>query len=168
MITCFTPLSFSYCYFEGSTGRRKSRSSGGASKSRQSFTSSLPRTPKGEDTLFRPTTVEPDTSSDSEDDDNYEFECEYLLPSIGPPAILQYLKESQHPPLSNEEIEDREELSKNEMLKKSMFSGPCMFCQEEVLPFPSVEELEKFSPDQVIHSFVVAVDFSHRLTVLLT
>lgn len=134
---------------EGGTGRRKSRSSGRISKSRQSFASSLPQTPKGEDTLFRPTTVEPDTSSDSEDDENYEFEREYLLPSIGPPAILQYLKESQHPPMSNEQIEDREELSKNEMLKKSMFSGPCMFCQEEVLPFPSVEELEKFSPDQL-------------------
>ncbi|XP_015766436.1 PREDICTED: uncharacterized protein LOC107345248 [Acropora digitifera] len=130
---------------EGGTGRRKSRSSGGISKSRQSFASSLPQTPKGEDTLFRPTTVEPDTSSDSEDDENYEFEREYLLPSIGPPAILQYLKESQHPPMSNEQIEDREELSKNEMLKKSMFSGPCMFCQEEVLPFPSVEELENLN-----------------------
>lgn len=67
--------------------------------------------------------------------------------------------------MSNEQVEDREELSKNEMLKKSMFSGPCMFCQEEVLPFPSVEELEKFSPDQVIQTFVVVV--LHLLTVSL-
>ncbi|XP_068686269.1 uncharacterized protein [Montipora foliosa] len=134
---------------EGNMGRRKSKSSGGATKSRQSFASSLPRTPKGEDILFRPTTVEPDTSSDSEDYENYESEREYLLPSIGPPTILQYLKESQHPPLSNEEVEDRQEYAKNEMLKKSMFSGPCMFCHEEVLPFPSLEEMERFTPDQL-------------------
>ena len=134
----------------GSTGRSKSKSSGGVPRSRQSVVSSLPRTPKGEDALFRPTTVEPDSSSDSEDYENYDLEREYLLPSIGPPAILQYMKESQHPPMSNEEVEDREELAKSDMLKKSMFSGPCMFCQEEILPFPTIEELERLLPDQVI------------------
>ena len=148
VLTNYWYLVYLFCYV-GNMGRRKSKSSGGATKSRQSFTSSLPRTPKGEDILFRPTTVEPDTSSDSEDYENYESEREYLLPSIGPPTILQYLKESQHPPLSNEEVEDRQEYAKNEMLKKSMFSGPCMFCHEEVLPFPSIEEMERFAPDQV-------------------
>ena len=74
-----------------------------------------------------------------------------MLPSIGPPAILQYMKESQHPPLSNKEVQDREEFAKSEMLKKSMFSGPCMFCKQEVLPFPTVQDLEVFSADQVKH-----------------
>ena len=134
----------------GSTGRSKSKSSGGVPRSRQSVVSSLPRTPKGEDVLFRPTTVEPDSSSDSEDYENYDLAREYLLPSIGPPTILQYMKESQHPPMSNEEVEDREELAKSDMLKKSMISGPCMFCQEEILPFPTIEELERLTPDQVI------------------
>lgn len=154
----------------GSTGRSKSKSSG-VPRSRQSVVSSLPRTPKGEDVLFRPTTVEPDSSSDSEDYENYDLEQEYLLPSIGPPAILQYMKESQHPPMSNEEVEDRQELAKNEMLKKSMFSGPCMFCHEEILPFPTVDELERLTPDQVrnfsitdIHGYAhSALDFNYHM-----
>lgn len=136
--------------FAGSTGGSKSKSSGGVPRSRQSVVSSLPRTPKGEDILFRPPTVEPDSGSSSEDFEDYELGREYLLPSIGPPAILQYMKESQHPPMSNEEVEDRQELAKSEILKKSTFSGPCMFCQQEILPFPTIEELERLTPDQVI------------------
>ena len=112
--------------------------------------SSLPHTPKGDDILFRPTTVELESSSSSEEYEDCELDQEFLLPSIGPPAILQYLKESQNPPLSNEEVEDRQELAKNEMLKKSMFGGPCMFCEQEILPFPTMEELERLTPDQVI------------------
>ena len=140
----------------GSNGRSKSKSSGGVPRSRQSVVSSLPRTPKGEDVLFRPPTVEPDSDSTSEADyEDYVREQEYLLPSIGPPAILQYMKESQHPPLSNEEVEDREELAKSEMLKKSMYSGPCMFCHEEILPFPTIEELERLTPDQVIFQKII-------------
>ena len=88
-------------YILGSTGRSKSKSSGGVPRSRQSVVSSLPRTPKGEDILFRPPTVEPDSASSSEEYEDYDLEQEYLLPSIGPPAILQYMKESQNPPLSN-------------------------------------------------------------------
>ena len=140
----------------GSNGRSKSKSSGGVPRSRQSVVSSLPRTPKGEDVLFRPPTVEPDSDSTSEADyEDYVAEQEYLLPSIGPPAILQYMKESQHPPLSNEEVEDREELAKSEMLKKSMYSGPCMFCHDEILPFPTIEELERLTPDQVIFQKII-------------
>ena len=141
------------CIVLGSTG--KSKSSGVVPRSRQSVVSSLPRTPKGEDLLFRPPTVEPDSASSSEECEDYDLEQEYLLPSIGPPAILQYMKESQNPPLSNEEVQDREELAKNEMLKMSNSSGPCMFCQQEVLPFPTLEELEKLSPDQVMSCFNV-------------
>ena len=137
----------------GSTGRSKSKSSSGVPRSRQSVVSSLPRTPKGEDILFRPPTVEPDSASSSEEYEDYDLEQEYLLPSIGPPAILQYMKESQNPPLSNEDVQDREELAKNEMLKMSSSSGPCMFCQQEVLPFPTLEELERLTPDQVMSCF---------------
>lgn len=136
--------------YVGSTGRSKSKSSGGVPRSRQSVVSSLPCTPKGEDILFRPPTVELDSSSSSEEFEDYDLEQEYLLPSIGPPAILQYMKESQNPPLSNEEVQERQELAKNEMLKMSNFSGPCMFCQQEILPFPSLDELEKLTPDQVM------------------
>lgn len=134
---------------EGSTGGSKSKSSGGVPRSRQSVVSSLPRTPKGEDILFRPPTVEPDSASSSEEYDDYDLEQEYLLPSIGPPAILQYMKESQNPPLSNEEVQDRQELAKNEMLMMSNSSGPCMFCKQEVLPFPTLDELERLTPDQL-------------------
>ena len=112
--------------------------------------SSLPRTPKGEDILFRPPTVEPDSSGSSDEFEDVELEHEYLLPSIGPPAILQYMKESQNPPLSNEEVQDRQELAKNEILKMSSSSGPCIFCQQEVLPFPSLDELGRLTPDQVM------------------
>lgn len=130
--------------------------------------SSLPRTPKGEDILFRPPTVELDSSSSSEEFEDYDLEQEYLLPSIGPPAILQYMKESQNPPLSNEEVQDRQELAKHEILKMSNFSGPCMFCQQEVLPFPSLDELEKLTPDQVMTVFnvlTIKVAFTKIFTV---
>ena len=150
MQTCSHVVTFLLFPNAGSTGRSKSKSSGGVPRSRQSVVSSLPRTPKGEDILFRPPTVELESSSSSDEYEDYELDQEFLLPSIGPPAILQYMKESQHPPLSNEEVEDRQELAKNEMLKKSLFSGPCMFCQQEVLPFPTMEELERLTPDQVI------------------
>lgn len=140
-------------YILGSTGGSKSKSSGGVPRSRQSVVSSLPRTPKGEDILFRPPTVEPDSASSSEEYDDYDLEQEYLLPSIGPPAILQYMKESQNPPLSNEEVQDRQELAKNEMLMMSNSSGPCMFCKQEVLPFPTLDELERLTPDQVMSCF---------------
>ena len=136
----------------GSTGSRDRRKSKRSSvpKSHRSVVSPLPHTPKGGDILFRPPTVEPESSSSSSEENDYsDLQVEYMLPSIGPPTILQYMKESQNPPLSNVEVQDREEAAKDDMLRKSVFSAPCMFCQEEILPFPSVEELELFPPDQV-------------------
>ncbi|KXJ29743.1 glutamate-rich protein 6 [Exaiptasia diaphana] len=109
------------------------------SKSRLSFGSPLPQTPK-EDILYRPPTVEMFSSSDSEYEEDYAPDESILIPSIGPPAILQYFKESQHPPIVNSEMD--EEAQGKEFLKKSLFTGPCMFCKNEVLPFPTEEELE--------------------------
>lgn len=90
--------------------------------------------------MYRPPTVEILSSSDSEYEEDYTPDDSMLIPSIGPPAILQYFKESQHPPLSNSEV-DKDAQGK-EFLKKSLFTGPCMFCKNEVLPFPTEEELE--------------------------
>lgn len=95
-------------------------------------------TPKG-DILYRPPTVEMLSSSESEDEQEYTLDNSVLIPSIGPPTILQYFKESQHPPTG--EIDEQQQ--GNEFLKKSLFTGPCMFCKNEVLPFPTEEELEK-------------------------
>ena len=87
------------------------------------------------------------SSSSSEDEADYELQQDSLLPSIGPPTILQYIKESQHPPFANEDVPERSE--QVDLLKKSMNSGPCMFCEEEVLPFPTVEEMETYPANQV-------------------
>ena len=92
--------------------------------------------------------MELSSSSSSEDEGDYELQQDSLLPSIGPPAILQYVRESKHPPFSNEDVPDMCEQA--DMLKKSMYSGPCMFCEEEVLPFPTLEEMETLPANQVV------------------
>ena len=56
-----------------------------------------------EDELFRSPAVEYSSSSSDEDDEiDCTFDKESFLPSIGPPKILQYIKESVNPPFTNE------------------------------------------------------------------
>lgn len=98
--------------------------------------------------FFRAPTVEPSSSSSSDNEYDFEVQQESLLPSIGPPTILQYNKESENPPLGNDEPLDL--LNANsEGLMASVFSGPCMFCAEEILPFPTMQEVETIPPEQL-------------------
>ena len=123
-------------------------------KSSASGLSSLPQTPKGDhDMFFQAPTVESGSSSSSESDLDYEIQHDPLLPSIGPPTILQYNKESENPPLVNGEPSERSDESPEALLCTSLYSGPCMFCSEEILPFPTMEEVETFPPDQVSNMF---------------
>ena len=132
------------------------------SKSRLSFGSPLPQTPK-EDILYRPPTVEMFSSSDSEYEEDYTPDESILIPSIGPPAILQYFKESQYPPIMNSEMDD--EAQGKEFLKKSLFTGPCMFCKNEVLPFPTEEELEnpEIKPEDVRIPCIFSTKYELRI-----
>ncbi|EDO33633.1 predicted protein [Nematostella vectensis] len=133
-------------------------------KTRNSLESPLPSISRDDDLLLNATTVELSSSNDTDDDDSYFLDEETLIPSIGPPAILQYIKESQHPPLTNEELEERD--IGGEFLKKSVFSGPCMFCKEEVLPFPTIEEIESLSPEQLFccpqYERFIKFELTHR------
>ena len=100
--------------------------------------------------FFRAPTVEPSFSSSSDNEYDYEVQQESLLPSIGPPTILQYNKESENPPLGNDEPSNLLDAN-SEGLMASVFSGPCMFCAEEILPFPTMQEVETIPPEQVCY-----------------
>ncbi|XP_031554986.1 uncharacterized protein LOC116291893 [Actinia tenebrosa] len=112
-------------------------------QSRQSFPSPSPQTPiREDDMLYRPPTVEMSSESSSEEEYEYSPDESTFIPSIGPPSILQYIKESQQPPMMKEEADSRDEALGSENLRRSLFSGPCMFCKKEILPFPTEEEIE--------------------------
>ena len=82
-----------------------------------------------DDELFRPATVEYSSSSSDEDDGVQIFERESFLPSIGPPKILQYVKESVNPPFTNEcPVEDVVTRSTS-----SREGHSCAYCKVEAL-----------------------------------
>ena len=86
------------------------------------------------------TTDEDSSSYDSKD-------SESLLPSVGPPQILQYQRESHHhlAPGSNKAIAKQS----GKHLEKSLFSGPCQFCGKQILPLPTLKEVESLPGNQV-------------------
>jgi len=109
------------------------------------------------------------SSSESEDEqDHFPADESMHIPSIGPPAILQYFKESQHPPFISGELD--EDSQGKEFLKKSLFTGPCMFCKNEVLPFPTEEELEnvEISSQDVSNIYVIASMLMQKLIRVLS
>ncbi|CAB4018525.1 Hypothetical predicted protein, partial [Paramuricea clavata] len=84
-----------------------------------------------EDELFRPPTVEYSSSSSDEDDGIEAIDKESFLPSIGPPKVLQYVKESVNPPFTNE-FPDRDSYPSGSSKADNLVHS-CAFCKTEVL-----------------------------------
>ncbi|XP_041356593.1 glutamate-rich protein 6-like isoform X2 [Gigantopelta aegis] len=84
-------------------------------------------------------------SSDSEDSSDGESwrkqqENRDYLPSIGPPQILQYLREADKP---------QEGKGDDLMDELGLFGGICEFCGQQIKPFPSVERQQELPPDEL-------------------
>ncbi|KAK3094856.1 hypothetical protein FSP39_007133 [Pinctada imbricata] len=101
-----------------------------------------------------------DTSSDDEDYGGKTVQDERtFMPSIGPPQILQYNKESEKKELMVEDPETRlanardDEVPIGEMDDQGrllgMFGGTCEFCGHEIQPFPTLEQQQTLPPDQL-------------------
>ncbi|XP_013412599.1 glutamate-rich protein 6-like [Lingula anatina] len=95
-------------------------------------------------------------TSDTEDDD-YDEGAD-TLPSIGPPDILKFKRETEKDSESSSlDLEERENEFKD-LIGKSVdskgrplgiFTGVCEFCQKTIKPFPSMEEQQTKPPDQL-------------------
>lgn len=99
--------------------------------------------------------MEYSSSSSDEDDADIEavFYKESFLPSIGPPKVLQYVKESVNPPFTNE-FSDRER--SRSCIPKAEHA--CVFCQTQML--------EKFDVMQHM-SLVEAVSVHNKQLIYL-
>ncbi|XP_076097355.1 glutamate-rich protein 6-like isoform X3 [Mytilus galloprovincialis] len=103
-----------------------------------------------------------DSDSDSSsDEDSYrrhhEEEDYNYMPSIGPPNILQYNRESEKKEFDVEDpdarlIEDEvdDDFPKDDRgLQYGIFGGVCEFCGHDIQPFPTLEQQLNFPPDQL-------------------
>lgn len=105
-----------------------------------------------------------DLSSDTDDSSDEEYTAKKkikdernFIPSVGPPQILQYQRESQKEDIDVEDpesrlpkIEDEEELPKDEEgLTIGMFSGTCEFCKKPVKPFPTLDQQLQLPPEEL-------------------
>ncbi|CAG2227560.1 unnamed protein product [Mytilus edulis] len=98
---------------------------------------------------------------DSSDEDSYrrhhEEEDYNYMPSIGPPNILQYNRESEKKEFDVEDpdarlIEDEvdDDFPKDDRgLQYGIFGGVCEFCGHDIQPFPTLEQQLNFPPDQL-------------------
>ncbi len=92
--------------------------------------------------MFQPPTVEYSSSSSDEDDGIEALNKESFLPSIGPPKLLKYVKESENPPFTNE-FPERDSPGSGSL--KGDHS--CALCMAEVLEkadaaqYPSLAEV---------------------------
>ncbi|XP_067668605.1 glutamate-rich protein 6-like isoform X4 [Haliotis asinina] len=99
-------------------------------------------------------------SEDSSDEDSNRKDADdnNFLPSIGPPQILQYIRESE---LADIEVEDPEKRREKEGTDipdypvdecgrmYGMFGGKCEFCRQNIKPFPSVERQQQLPPHEL-------------------
>ncbi|XP_046564668.1 glutamate-rich protein 6-like isoform X2 [Haliotis rubra] len=99
-------------------------------------------------------------SEDSSDEDSSRKDADdrNFLPSIGPPQILQYIRESE---LADIEVEDPEKRREKEGTDITdypvdecgrmygMFGGKCEFCRQDIKPFPSLERQRQLPPHEL-------------------
>ena len=79
------------------------------------------------------------------------YDEETLFPSVGPPQMLEFLRESHsHVVLNSLEKTDNSSFDAERGYQKSFFSGPCQFCGKNILPLPTVQEME-FYPSSEVH-----------------
>lgn len=85
-------------------------------------------------------------SSDEENDYMANSDKELLLPSIGPPKILQYIKESKNPPFTNEFSDNMSE----ENFHRHIFHGDHSF-------FKKTKKLQDGSTNQTVSVEIMKV-----------
>ncbi|CAH1781613.1 unnamed protein product [Owenia fusiformis] len=108
-------------------------------------------------------------SSDSDTSDDDEDETDEPMPSIGPPQILQYIRESEAQYQDGEDPENRtnirdaigtdeniqdieeddEAFLRNLTSAGSMFDGMCEFCEQPIKPFPTMEQQDRLPPEEL-------------------
>eukprot|EP00794_Sanderia_malayensis_P011401 gene11401-12588_t len=90
-----------------------------------------------------------DSDTDTFSTEDSDDEVELRFPAVGPPQMLQHIRESvEGLPESIEK--DKSSIEKSLTgLQKSFFSGPCQFCGQSVLPLPTVKEVQKLSNKQL-------------------
>lgn len=96
-----------------------------------------------------------DTSSDEEEYTGRKVQDDRtFMPSIGPPQILQYNRESEKKEIEvsepSERAHDEEEAETDEQGRiHGMFGGTCEFCGHAVQPWPTLEQQQTVPPDQL-------------------
>ncbi|XP_052105042.1 glutamate-rich protein 6-like isoform X4 [Mytilus californianus] len=98
-----------------------------------------------------------DSSSDEDSYRRHEEEDYNYMPSIGPPNILQYNRESEKKEfdvedpdarLADDEVDD--DFPKDDRgLQYGIFGGVCEFCGHDIQPFPTLEQQLNYPPDQL-------------------
>ncbi|KAK6194612.1 hypothetical protein SNE40_000216 [Patella caerulea] len=106
------------------------------------------------------------SDDDSSDDDipGMNPDDRNFLPSIGPPQILQYIRESEleDPDISPTDYQqtnlsgevggyaDYRDFPVDENGRPvGIYGGNCEFCEHEIKPFPNVEQQQKFPPEEL-------------------
>ncbi|XP_071078495.1 glutamate-rich protein 6-like isoform X2 [Haliotis cracherodii] len=103
--------------------------------------------------------ISSDTEDSSDEDSNRKDpDDRSFLPSIGPPQILQYIRESE---LAEIEVEDPDKRKEKEGVDVTdypldeygrmygMFGGMCEFCAQDIKPFPSLERQRQLPPQEL-------------------
>lgn len=98
-----------------------------------------------------------DSSSDEDSYRRHEEDDYNYMPSIGPPNILQYNRESEKKEfdvedpdarLAEDEVDD--DFPKDDRgLQYGIFGGVCEFCGHDIQPFPTLEQQLNYPPDQL-------------------
>ncbi|ESP04841.1 hypothetical protein LOTGIDRAFT_229951 [Lottia gigantea] len=73
-----------------------------------------------------------------------------LLPSIGPPQILQYIRESElEEPETSDDYDVADFALDEDGRPIGIFGGKCEFCELDIKPFPTIEQQQELPPEQL-------------------
>ncbi|XP_066266877.1 glutamate-rich protein 6-like isoform X1 [Branchiostoma lanceolatum] len=100
-----------------------------------------------------------DLSSSSEDENEFGYPMqsdmvsqEAMLPSIGPPAILEYQRETKKPDINFEQLQELKTSTSDDeggTGEGGLFQGVCEYCHKKIKPIPSKEQLETGDSSQL-------------------
>ncbi|XP_033759879.1 glutamate-rich protein 6-like isoform X4 [Pecten maximus] len=98
-----------------------------------------------------------DSSSDEDAYNKKTTDDRNFMPSIGPPQILQYIRESEkqevevNDPGALELVSEEEEDYPVDEQGRSlgMLGGQCEFCDKDIMPFPSLEQQQNQPPEEL-------------------
>ncbi|XP_078693993.1 glutamate-rich protein 6-like isoform X2 [Branchiostoma floridae x Branchiostoma belcheri] len=97
-----------------------------------------------------------DLSSSSEDENEFGYSMqndmvsqEAMLPSIGPPAILEYQRETKKPDINFEELKAGTSDEEGGTGEGGLFQGVCEYCHKKIKPIPTKDQLETGDPAQL-------------------